>query len=84
MKNRMKVGLLGTMAFCMSLSQFTVPIYAESNVRPTKITAHHAKGYEADKIMDGSLDTSWRSMPKNGEKMNIKRCMITIAILISR
>lgn len=64
----MKVGLLGTMAFCMSLSQFTVPIYAESNVRPTKITAHHAKGYEADKIMDGSLDTSWRSMPKNGEK----------------
>lgn len=68
MKNRIKNGLLCSMALCMSLSQFTVPIHAESDVRTTKISAHHAKNHEAKKIMDGRMDTSWRSMPQDGEK----------------
>ena len=57
-----------SVAACMSLSQFVIPVQAQSSIEAASVTAkHHAKGHDASKIMDGRMDTSWRSMPMNGE-----------------
>lgn len=59
--------MLSTLCSLLVLGQTIVPTHASEAVHVASVKAHHAQGYEPEHIIDGKLETSWRSMPQNGE-----------------